>query len=192
MLLSSPRVLGLPRIGKACRSLRPRPDTELIGLILRRQASWTSTKAPRTTASPSAQRGEPAGEAHRAAGGRDNAVTLPLASQATATGAHARSGNAVRMARVNLGYRNDILVAMDVLIRDLPEEVHTELASRAAANDMSLRAYLREVLTQHVAVPSMDEWLRRVRNLGPVPGGGQTGADLVAAARADDDQLVGR
>lgn len=81
---------------------------------------------------------------------------------------------------------------MDVLIRDLPEEVHAELASRAAANDMSLRAYLREVLTEHVAVPSMGEWLRRVRELGPVHAGGPTGADLVAAARADDDQLAGR
>lgn len=81
---------------------------------------------------------------------------------------------------------------MDVLIRDLPEAVHAELASRAAANDMSLRAYLREVLTEHVAVPSMGEWLQRVRELGPVRTGGPTGADLVAAARADDDQLVGR
>src|SRR5690625_5987330 len=42
MLMSSPHVLGLPRIGKACRSVRLRLDTELIGLSLRRRASWTS------------------------------------------------------------------------------------------------------------------------------------------------------
>jgi plasmid stability protein len=81
---------------------------------------------------------------------------------------------------------------MDVLIRDLPDDVHAELARRAAANDMSLRAYLREVLSNHVAAPSMDEWLRRVRDLGPVPVDGPTGAELTAAARAEDDELVGR
>lgn len=81
---------------------------------------------------------------------------------------------------------------MDVLIRDLPNEVHAELARRAAAADKSLRAYLREVLSDHVAVPSMDEWLQRVRTLGPANRGGPTGPDLVAASRVDDDELVGR
>lgn len=81
---------------------------------------------------------------------------------------------------------------MDVLIRDLPDDVHAELARRAAASDMSLRAYLREVLADHVAVPSMSEWLRRVKDLGPAHAGGQTGPDLVAAARVEDDELVGR
>lgn len=81
---------------------------------------------------------------------------------------------------------------MDVLIRDLPDEVHAELARRAAARDMSLRAYLREVLSDHVAVPSMTEWLQHVRDLGPAHAGGPTGAELVAAARAEDDEIVGR
>ncbi len=81
---------------------------------------------------------------------------------------------------------------MDVLIRDLPVEVHAELARRAAASDMSLRAYLREVLSEHVAVPSMGEWLQRVQDLGPVSVGGPTGPELVAAVRAEDDELVGR
>ncbi len=81
---------------------------------------------------------------------------------------------------------------MDVLIRDLPNEVHAELARRAAVADKSLRAYLLEVLSDHVAVPSMDEWLQRVRKLGPANLGGPTGPDLVAASRAEDDELVGR
>lgn len=80
---------------------------------------------------------------------------------------------------------------MDVLIRDLPDEVHAELARRAATSDMSLRAYLGEVLSDHVAVPSMGEWLQRVRDLGPAHAGGQTGPELVRAARAEDDELVG-
>lgn len=81
---------------------------------------------------------------------------------------------------------------MDVLIRDVPEHVHAELARRAAASDMSLRAYLRSVLTEHVALPSMEAWLERVRQLGPVDAGDRTGSDLVAAARDEDDELVGR
>ncbi|MDN5913794.1 MAG: hypothetical protein L0I76_01525 [Pseudonocardia sp.] len=81
---------------------------------------------------------------------------------------------------------------MDVLIRDLPTDVHAELARRAAAEDKSLRAYLREVLTEHVAVPSMDQWLEHLRELGPNHVVPPTGAELVAAARAEDDELMGR
>lgn len=80
---------------------------------------------------------------------------------------------------------------MDVLIRDLPDDVHAELARRAAARDMSLRAYLHRVLSEHVAVPSVADWLQRVRKLGPAHAGGPTGPELVAAARAEDDELVG-
>ncbi len=57
---------------------------------------------------------------------------------------------------------------------------------------MSLRAYLKEVLSEHVALPSMGEWLQRVRDLGPAHPGGPTGPELVATARAEDDELVGR
>lgn len=81
---------------------------------------------------------------------------------------------------------------MDVLIRDLPSDVHAELARRAAATDKSLRAYLREVLSDHVAVPSMQEWLHRLQTLGPAYIGGPTGADLVGVSRAEDEELIGR
>lgn len=81
---------------------------------------------------------------------------------------------------------------MDVLIRDLPDEVHAELVRRAATADKSLRAYLREVLTEHVALPSIDQWLQRLGELDPTHPGGPAGADLVAAARAEDDELPSR
>jgi len=81
---------------------------------------------------------------------------------------------------------------MDVLVRDLPNDVHAALARRAAAKDMSLRAYLREVLVDHLAVPSMGEWLEHLRDLGPAHGGGPTGPELVATARAEDDVLTDR
>ena len=81
---------------------------------------------------------------------------------------------------------------MDILIRGLPDEIHAELARRAAAEDKSLRAYLREVLTEHVAMPSIDQWLQRVRELGPTHTDGASGAELVTASRAEDDELTGR
>lgn len=81
---------------------------------------------------------------------------------------------------------------MDVLIRGLPVEVHAELARRAAAGDKSLRAYLCEILTAHVATPSMDEWLKQINELGPNHAGGPTGAELVSDARTEDDELIGR
>jgi plasmid stability protein len=81
---------------------------------------------------------------------------------------------------------------MDVLIRDLPAEVHAELTRRAAAEGKSLRAYLLEVLTEHVAVPSMEQWLEHLRELGPNHTASTTGAELVAGARTEDDELIGR
>lgn len=79
---------------------------------------------------------------------------------------------------------------MDVLIRGLPDDVHAELARRAAASDMSLRAYLRQVLSDHVAVPSVNDWLDRVAALDPVDTGGLTGAEIVAAAQDEDDDAL--
>lgn len=80
---------------------------------------------------------------------------------------------------------------MDVLVKDLPLDVHAALASRAATLDMSLRAYLRQVLTEHRSVPSMGEWPQQVRELGPAHEGGPTSPELVAAGRAEDDGLIG-
>lgn len=79
-----------------------------------------------------------------------------------------------------------------MLIRDLPAEVHAELVRRAAAADTSLRAYLSNVLAQHVATPSTSDWLKSLEQLSTIITDGQSGADLIAAARADDDALVGR
>ena len=83
------------------------------------------------------------------------------------------------------------MLGMDVLIRGLSDDVHAELVRRAAGRDVSLRAYLQDVLSDHVAVPSVSQWLQHLEDLGPVPDRGSTGAELVAAARAEDDELVG-
>lgn len=72
-----------------------------------------------------------------------------------------------------------------MLIRNLPNDVHAALVRRAEARDMSLRAYVVEVLSDHVGRPSMREWLARVRALPPVQSD-LTGADWVRLGREDD------
>jgi plasmid stability protein len=74
---------------------------------------------------------------------------------------------------------------VDLLIRGLPDEVHAELIARAAARDQSLRAYLVDVLSQHVSTLSVDEWLARVAALPAARPSGRSGADWVAEVRGD-------
>ncbi len=81
---------------------------------------------------------------------------------------------------------------MDVLVRDVPEEVHGELVRRAKRADMSLRAYLLKVLGDHVSRPTMAEWLEEVATLGPVDARGRGGSELVAEGRAEEEGLLGR
>lgn len=50
-----------------------------------------------------------------------------------------------------------------VTIRDVPEDVRDELASRAALAGQSLQEYLRVLLVETSAKPSVEEVLRRAR-----------------------------
>ena len=74
---------------------------------------------------------------------------------------------------------------MDILIRDLPEDVHAQLVRRASAQKKSLRAYVVDVLSDHVNTLSVEEWLEEVQGLPPARQTGKTGADFVGEARAE-------
>jgi plasmid stability protein len=76
---------------------------------------------------------------------------------------------------------------MDVLIRNLPDDVHAALVRRAEARDMSLRAYVVEVLSDHIGRPTMQEWIEMVRARPPVQSD-LTGADWVRLGREDDER----
>lgn len=71
-------------------------------------------------------------------------------------------------------------------VRDLPDDVHEELRRRAARRGMSLRRYTIEVLTEHCAMPTMDEWLDSLHEL-PRAEVGISGAEAVREARAEDE-----
>ena len=55
-----------------------------------------------------------------------------------------------------------------VQIRNMPDKMHRVLKSRAAAQGMSLSDYLLHELRKSAEVPTIEEWLARVRSREPI------------------------
>lgn len=55
-----------------------------------------------------------------------------------------------------------------VQIRNMPDDMHRILKSRAAARGVSLSDYLIQELRKSAEVPTIQEWLERVRSREPV------------------------
>jgi len=55
-------------------------------------------------------------------------------------------------------------VPVQITIRDVPQKVRDELASRAALRGKSMQEYLREELVRMASRPSLEQWLDRVRD----------------------------
>lgn len=73
----------------------------------------------------------------------------------------------------------------NVVVRELPEDVHAELVRRAEAAGQSLQQYLSAELTRIASTPTMSEVLTRVaRRRGGRVGLEQAVADLDAERRA--------
>jgi plasmid stability protein len=77
-------------------------------------------------------------------------------------------------------------MSINMHIRDVPEHLHDELQRRAAAAGMTLRQYTVKVLDDHVATPTMDEWMERIarRRARWLAEGRHVEVDAVAAVRA--------
>ena len=54
-------------------------------------------------------------------------------------------------------------MAIQITIRDVPEDVRDELAARAARAHKSMQEYLRGELERLAGRPSMEQWLEQVR-----------------------------
>lgn len=54
-------------------------------------------------------------------------------------------------------------MAVQITIRDVPDDVRNELAARAARERKSMQEYLREKLEQLARKPTIDAWLEAVR-----------------------------
>ena len=70
----------------------------------------------------------------------------------------------------------------DVLVRDLPADVHRRLVERAEAAGTSLQRYLTTELTRLVRVPTLDEITARIEQMSSgAVGFDQAVADLEEA-----------
>lgn len=70
----------------------------------------------------------------------------------------------------------------NVLVRDLPEEVHAQLQRRAENEGMSLQQYLIAELKRLAERPTVDEVLGRIERRS----GGRVGLDQAVADLAED------
>jgi antitoxin FitA len=85
-------------------------------------------------------------------------------------------------AHARLVYRVDM--GRNIQIRDVPDEVHRVLATRAASAGMSLTAYLRAELTRVAERPPVADVLARAA----ARHGGPRIDDIVAAVRSGRDR----
>jgi len=55
-----------------------------------------------------------------------------------------------------------------IQVRDVPDDVHGTLKSRADREGMSLSDFLKKELARTAERPSMQEWLERARKAKPI------------------------
>ncbi len=71
---------------------------------------------------------------------------------------------------------------MKVQVRDVSDATHAVLKRRAAAAGQSLQEYLRALLDEHAATPTVAEVMERVAHRS---GSDVTAADVVEVVRGD-------
>jgi plasmid stability protein len=69
-----------------------------------------------------------------------------------------------------------------IQIRDVPDDLHRTLKTRAAQEGMSLSDYLKRLLRETAARPTMREWLERTAQNKPIVTK-QTSAQLIREMR---------
>ncbi len=69
-----------------------------------------------------------------------------------------------------------------VQIRDVPEQLHSTLKTRAASEGMSLSDFIKRELERNAERPTMREWLQRTQAAKPISGK-QTAARIVRQLR---------
>lgn len=77
------------------------------------------------------------------------------------------------------------VMAIQITIRGVPEEVRDELKVRAASRGQSMQEYLRGELERIVAKPTLDDWLARVRARKRVSVNRVTTESILEARDAD-------
>ena len=76
-------------------------------------------------------------------------------------------------------------MAVQITIRNVPEEVRDELAARAALKRQSMQEYLRSELERMAALPSIESVLEDVRRRVEASDSNVTTAQILEARDAD-------
>ncbi len=76
-------------------------------------------------------------------------------------------------------------MAVQITIRGVPESVRDELASRAALQRQSMQEFLRGELERIASRPSVDEWVREIRERKATYGTHVPTSAILAARDAD-------
>ena len=69
-----------------------------------------------------------------------------------------------------------------IQIRNVPDDLHRKLKIRAAERRMTLSDYLLAEITEVADLPTIEEWVARVRERPPVEGG-ESSAELIRRFR---------
>lgn len=86
-------------------------------------------------------------------------------------------------------YGTILYMPTNLHVREVPDEVHAALVARAERAGMSLRQYTIEVLEEHCALPTLEDWLDGLAALAPAEGG-MSAAEAVRLSREEDDSEV--
>ena len=76
-------------------------------------------------------------------------------------------------------------MTVQITVRDVPEKVRDELASRAALQGKSMQEFLRAELERLAARPSVDAWLRQVHRRKQATRTRVSSAQILASRDAD-------
>lgn len=71
-----------------------------------------------------------------------------------------------------------------IQVRNVPDEIHTELKVRAARKGVSLSDYVLELARRDVGRPTMEEWLAAVRSDPPITSD-ISSAELIREVRGE-------
>ena len=80
---------------------------------------------------------------------------------------------------------HNAVMAVQITIRNVPEEVRDELAARAALKRQSMQEYLRSELERMAALPSLESVLEDVRRRVEASDSNVTTAQILKARDAD-------
>jgi plasmid stability protein len=70
-----------------------------------------------------------------------------------------------------------------IQIRDVPDDLHWELETRAAQQGMSLSDYLKRELGRIAETPTLEEMFERIRRREPTQGTAESIVEIIRAHR---------